>query len=65
MNKPTVHFKKPAALVGDVGGIAFVHTIDHPTCSNTGHVRTSRIVSKVDDNHFETLNTIYEGVDHA
>jgi hypothetical protein len=63
MNKPTVHFKKEGAAILGVGGYAVVQTIDHPTCSNTGYVRTSRIVSKTSDSHFETNNTIYIGVD--
>ena len=66
MDKPTVHFKRGlSAIIGDVGGNAYVEPIDHPNCSNTGHVRTSQIVSKSDNGDFETCNTKYVGVDHA
>jgi hypothetical protein len=43
--------------------IALVEPIDHPHCSNTRLVRTSRVIHDNGINGFETENSIYQPAD--
>ena len=58
--KPVVYFTGDAYFIQyDETYLALVHTINHPVLGECD-VRTSKIVNKISDDEFETLNTIYK-----
>ena len=61
--KPIVHYKPTKYDNIQINQSAFIFPINHPYCSNTTYVRTSRVVhlQEIDGkiSKFETLNTIY------
>jgi hypothetical protein len=62
--KQIVHYKgEPVFLYG----VALVHPVDHPFCSNGGKAATTSLVRKpIDENGvFETENSIYVPVQKA
>lgn len=59
--KPIVKYRLDGDHSVTMGLPAFVEPIDHPHTSNTGLVRTSKVI-KIVGGTFETLNTKYIGV---
>ena len=59
--KKVVHYVPTEGDFISVGHPAFVKTVDHPNCSNTKYVCTTRVLFyNVDDGTFITENTIYK-----
>lgn len=66
MDKPVVHLREVSSMLPvQVGATAYIKCIDHtsPHVTNwpqgEGWVQTSEII-KINDDGFETLNTIYK-----
>jgi hypothetical protein len=60
MNKPIVNYIKETAFPIAVGNVARVETTNHPDCSNTNYVQTSRVIIYNSlTGEFETMNSKY------
>ena len=61
--KPVVHYQETDGDFIMLGMPAMVRTVDHPHCSNTKYVLTTRVVEyDRESGEFETENTLYKPV---